>query len=288
MDMLKSGKQATQAVGTPTAEDLALIHKHTRKNLPADELYVFNVTLCDNRVDRDGERFTTQCLHALAPMFVGKTGMFDHSGKSGDQTMRIYDTFVEEQGDYTALCAKVYLPRNADNAALIADIDAGIKKEVSVACAVQKITCSVCGKGMRECTHKRGQSYGGAACHAVLDEPTDAYEFSFVAVPAQPAAGVRKKAAKRETAFIAELEKLAEDGRVYRAELLEKTLRAGTAAMPEMDRALLAAMVQALPTQQLKMACDTLRAKAKAALPLCGQLVNRERADCGDNEGFRV
>ncbi|MCL2530918.1 MAG: hypothetical protein FWE40_02015 [Oscillospiraceae bacterium] len=288
MDILKSGKHATQATGTPSAEDLALIHKHTRKNLPAEELYVFNVTLCDNRVDRDGERFTTQCLHALAPMFVGKTGMFDHSGKSGDQTMRIYHTQVEEHGEYACLCAKVYLPRNAGNATLIADIDAGIKKEVSVACAVKNITCSVCGKGMHQCTHKRGQSYGGAVCHAVLEEPTDAYEFSFVAVPAQPAAGVRKKAAKREAAYIAELERLAEDGRAYRAQLLEKTLQAGAAAMPEMDRALLAAMVQPLPTQQLKLACDTLRAKAKAALPLCGQLVNRERADTGDNEGFRV
>ena len=288
MDMLKSGKQATQAVGTPSAEDLALIHKHTRKELPAEELYVFNVTLCDNRVDRDGERFTTQCLHALAPMFVGKTGMFDHSGKSDDQVMRIYDTQVEEQGEYACLCAKVYLPRNDDNAALIADIDAGIKKEVSVACAVKKITCSVCKKGMHECTHKRGHSYGGAVCHAVLEEPTDAYEFSFVAVPAQPAAGVRKKAAKREAAYIAELEKLAEDGRAYRVELLEKTLRAGTAAMPEMDRELMTAMVHGLPTAQLRQVCDTLRAKAKAALPLCGQLVNRERADTGDNGEYRV
>jgi len=287
MDILKSGKQATQATGTPSEADLALIHKHTRKNLAAEELYVFNVTLCDNRVDRDGERFTTQCLHALAPMFVGKTGMFDHSGKSGDQVMRIYDTFVEEDGSYTALCAKVYMPRS-ENAELIADIDAGIKKEVSVACAVRNITCSVCNKGMHECTHKRGQRYGGVVCHAVLDEPTDAYEFSFVAVPAQPAAGVRKKAAKREAAYMAELERLAEDGRAYRTELLEKTLRAGTAAMPEINRDILQAMVQELPIKQLRQVYGTLREKAKANLPLCGQLVNRERADSGDNAGYRV
>lgn len=37
-----------------------------------------------------------------------------------------------------------------------------------------------------------GKSYKGAVCHAVLCEPTDAYEWSFVAVPAQRGAGVTK------------------------------------------------------------------------------------------------
>lgn len=35
------------------------------------------------------------------------------------------------------------------------------------------------------CTHIKGAEYGGKLCCYILDEPFDAYEWSFVAVPAQ-------------------------------------------------------------------------------------------------------
>jgi hypothetical protein len=38
----------------------------------------------------------------------------------------------------------------------------------------------------------KGESYDGQVCCAILQEPMDAYEFSFVAVPAQREAGVLK------------------------------------------------------------------------------------------------
>ena len=39
-----------------TAEDLEKINRFTVKALSADEVYSFNVILCDNDVDRDGAR----------------------------------------------------------------------------------------------------------------------------------------------------------------------------------------------------------------------------------------
>ena len=42
------------------------------------------------------------------------------------------------------------------------------------------------------CGHQPGKKYGGRLCYTLLEDPTDAYEWSFVAVPAQPAAGVTK------------------------------------------------------------------------------------------------
>ena len=50
--------------------------------------------LCNNDVDRDHEKFTRQALEKLGALFVGKTGIFDHSMKSGDQAARIYATAV--------------------------------------------------------------------------------------------------------------------------------------------------------------------------------------------------
>ena len=288
MNIQKQGR--TTPTGMPGEADLALIHRQTRRALTADEVYTFTVTLCDNEVDRDGERFTTACLKALRPMFVGKTGIFDHSGRAEDQVMRIYETYIEEKGDYAALRAKVYLPRSEENAALIREIDAGIKKEVSISCAVKRVRCSVCGKAMSRCEHKKGVSYGGKVCHAVLEQPTDAYEFSFVAVPAQPAAGVlkrRKQAAGRQD--LAELERLAEDGRAFRAELLEKTIRAGVTAVPEMTKELLAAMCGSLETAQLRQVHDMLRERAAKSLPVGSQLVAKEAGGRSlGNEGFKL
>jgi hypothetical protein len=48
------------------------------------------------------------------------------------------------------------------------------------------------------CEHEKGKLYGGKLCYAELREPTDAYEWSFVAVPSQKKAGVMKKFEKDE------------------------------------------------------------------------------------------
>lgn len=187
----------------PEAEDLELINRFTRRPFQAAEVYTFSAVLCDNEIDRDGERFTVEALEELAGLFIGKTGIFDHEASGKNQTARIYAAEVLRQPDrrtkageeYSCLKAKAYMVRGEKNAELIAEIDGGIKKEVSVSCAVAEACCSICGKNLRKesCAHRKGQFYGGKLCHVVLSKPTDAYEWSFVAVPAQIHAGVVKQ-----------------------------------------------------------------------------------------------
>lgn len=186
-----------------TDEMLGKINRFTRKTLTADEVYAFPVILCDNEIDRDNERFSVEAIRKLAGLFIGKTGIFDHNPKGENQTARIFDTEVKTDLDrltsygepYVCLTAKAYMIRTGKSADLIAEIEGGIKKEVSVSCSVNKQICSVCGADMKKapCTHIKGAEYGGCACSVILDEPYDAYEWSFVAVPAQKNAGVTKK-----------------------------------------------------------------------------------------------
>ena len=75
---------------TATKEELAAINALTRRELDEKEVYLFSVRLCDNEVDREGERFSAATLEALAPMFVGKSGIFDHQGSAKGQAARIY------------------------------------------------------------------------------------------------------------------------------------------------------------------------------------------------------
>lgn len=188
--------------GEVSPEELEKINRYCRRELTPGEIYTFSVVLCDNEIDRDGERFTVGALKRLASLFVGKTGIFDHNPKGENQTARIYDTAVltdsskkTETGEpYTYVKAAAYMVRSPKTEGLILEIDAGIKKEVSVGCSVAKATCSICGADLRRegCEHRKGEMIGGKVCHTILDQPTDAYEWSFVAVPAQRAAGVVK------------------------------------------------------------------------------------------------
>ena len=183
-------------------EDLEKINLLSKKELTKDEVYTFKLRLCDNDVDRDFQCFTAKTLNELAELFKGKTGIFDHSMRSCDQTARIFDTFVEEKkGEKTALGepllvlgAKAYMLKNEKNKDFIDEIEAGIKKEVSVSCSVEKRICSICGKDRRDggCSHIIGKTYENRLCCEMLDGALDAYEFSFVAVPAQRKAGVVK------------------------------------------------------------------------------------------------
>ncbi|MBO7395731.1 MAG: hypothetical protein J6U16_06390 [Ruminococcus sp.] len=192
-----------------TKDILDKINKFTRREFAADELFAFNVILCDNDIDRDCERFSDNALEQLKALFVGKTGIFDHDASTSNQTARIFDTEVvtdtsrrNKCGEpYKYLRASAYMVRTDDNRDLIAEIDGGIKKEVSISCAVGKRRCSVCGadRAVQSCSHVKGKTYGGRLCHVVLDVITDAYEWSFVAVPAQVNAGVTKRFAEEGT-----------------------------------------------------------------------------------------
>ena len=191
-----------KAIDTTTEQDMALVNSYSRRELTPEEVYLFSVVLCDNDIDRDFERFTTEALFQLEKLFVGKTGIMDHNPSAKNQKARIIACNVEPvPGKSTAagdqlyqLMARAYIRRTAENLELIEAIEAGIIKEVSVGCSIARTVCSVCGQDLHSpmCSHRKGNEYDGRICYGSLMDPTDAYEFSFVAVPAQRAAGVVK------------------------------------------------------------------------------------------------
>ena len=141
----------------------------------------------------------------LRKLFVGKTVIKDHIASADNQVARIYATELVETGKtlknglpYKQLKAHIYMVRTESNKDLIAEINAGIKKEGSVGFRVSSSICSICGTDNAKtyCRHWPGKTYdkegGPQVCTFRLDGVSDAYEFSLVAVPAQRAAGVSK------------------------------------------------------------------------------------------------
>jgi len=75
------------------------------------------------------------------------------------------------------------MPYTDETSPLISEIESGIKKEVSIGCAVGKVICSVCGKELAKCSHMKGRTYNEKLCWGDLTEAKDAYEWAFVVSP---------------------------------------------------------------------------------------------------------
>lgn len=310
----------------PIEKELELINKYTRSPLKQEDVYIFSLTLCDNEVDRDYERFGTDALISLAELFVGKTGISDHSMSSKDQRARIFSTFIEKQQDkrtscgevYTALKARAYMLRTEENAGLIKEIEGGIKKEVSVGCSMKECICSVCGKDMKKhlCEHIKGRTYGGKICHGILKNPADAYEWSFVAVPAQKMAGVTKsfkikedktyimtidafKSITKDTllskeeisslkAHIEELEALAGEANAYREHLTGDIKKFALIIMPSVSVKSFIKGCEKMDIGEIKALRDSMKRQANSILPLSPQLSGVKEEKTYDYSQFKI
>ena len=278
-----------------TAEDLEQINGLAKAELSAEQVYVFALRLCDNEVDRDFERFDGEALERLGELLAGKSGIFDHQWSARGQTARIFRTEIirepaarTEAGDeYRWLKGWAYLLRTEKNQDLIAEIEGGIKKEVSVGCGAGRSVCSICGEENGSCAHVPGQRYDGRLCFRELRDITDAYEWSFVAVPAQRAAGVLKRfGQEREGDRL--LRKEAELGRKYLKELRREVVRLAMLAEDGLDGGVFARAAERLEEPELLELRKAYEVRAAGRFPAPAQLRRRDAAEAEDAEAFRI
>ena len=295
-------RKAAQAVtsGAPSALQLEKINALAKARLNGEQVYVFSVRLCDDQVDRDHERFDTAALPELAKLFIGKTGIVDHKWSAGNQVARIFETQVVQEEGASLVKAWAYIRRGGSNEEIIADIEAGIKKEVSVGCAMGRCICSVCGSEYGTCGHRKGESYDGQVCCGILQEPVDAFEFSFVAVPAQREAGVIKALGGRKNclkelaeefgaqAEYRELYKQAQLGKQYRRELEDSVVRLGLALELGVAEPVLRSLAGSAASEDLMALKEALNGRLEEMLPIVTQLGGKcGREECVES-GFLI
>lgn len=315
--MLKVNKETEVRDVKPqiSEEELELINKYTKKRLTGDEVYVFSVTLCDNEVDRDFEVFSLETMEGLRELFVGKTGIMDHENRASNQLARIYKTELEllEGSNLinerkARLKAKAYIPVTEFTKEIISRIEGGILKEVSIGCSVKRSVCNICSK--EHCSHIKGKYYGGVQCVKILEGALDAYEFSFVAVPAQRNAGVNKGFTLKEEFTLTEkiknlregesltllyqealdLHKKALWGEEYRNSLVEEIRKASEILEPGLKSEIVNEMAMALDINKLTLLNKYYKDKLNKRLPITTQLAENISKETEENAncGFRI
>ena len=296
---IKKGAEAVSS-GMPTAIQLEAINAQAKAQLTGEQVYVFSLRLCDDQIDRDNERFDTAALPGLAKLFIGKTGIVDHRWSAENQVARIFETQVVKEDGISFIKAWAYIRRGGSNDEIIADIEAGIKKEVSVGCAMGRAVCSVCGSEYGTCGHLKGEYYDGQHCCAILQEPVDAYEFSFVAVPAQRDAGVLKALGGRSKSlqelaeeFGAQAEyrslfKEAQLGRQYRKELERDVVRLFQMLDLGADHQVLYGIMKNAAAEDLQKLRAVLEEKTAEFLPVVTQLGGFQTQQAEVESGFLI
>ena len=296
---IKKGSMA-EGKGCPTAAQLETINAQAKSEMKPEQVYVFSLRLCDDQVDRDGERFDTGALPALAKLFIGKTGIVDHKWSSGNQIARIFQTEVVKEERVSYIKAWAYIRRGGAADEIIADIEAGIKKEVSVGCAMGRAVCSVCGSDYGTCGHQKGEHYDGQVCCAILKEPMDAYEFSFVAVPAQREAGVLKGYGAKGVHLkeladahgaqeeYRQLMKLAQLGREYEKQLQTEVVRLCLSVGLGVEEPVLRSLTQKAAAEELLRLKEALEQRMAEMMPVQSQLMTTLDKSESVESGFLI
>ena len=160
--------------GPPSNEDFALIKEFLKsEDIIQDCIFVYPVKLCDSLPDRDGECFAAKALESVKTLVVGKPGIKNHDWTSDNIHSRIYKAEIEVQEDCTCVVGYAYTVVTGSTESLIQDIKSGLLNEVSL--GFSAVSYTKLDTGIQQ-----------------IDDVNDVYEWSFVAVPAQPKAGVVK------------------------------------------------------------------------------------------------
>jgi len=186
-----------QSPTSPTAEQLEKINKFTRRTFTADEIYVGQMRLANNAVDRDVERFSEDLLKSFADTLPRKTLLLDHDYNAQRSALgKFFEVEIESlsRADAEALTGEKFrLPEGSDEVQFLAPwfyipvkgvseetltkIDAGIFDFVSI--------------GFTASSREAVKDAEGRTLYHEYKGPGEAYEGSLVYLGAQYGAAVK-------------------------------------------------------------------------------------------------
>lgn len=190
-------------MNTYTEDQISKIETFARKRLDSSDVYIFDIILCDNDIDKEGDCFSDKALQEMKESFVGVAGYLEQNSSHNSHVARVFDTEIVQKEDrktadgrpYKQLKACAYMAKTKQNESLIHELECGIEKVVSISCVTSRRICSICGQNRmaNNCGHIIGRRYAGVTCHCTIDHVSDVYEWSMVASVMKDSAGMIKK-----------------------------------------------------------------------------------------------
>lgn len=164
------------------------------------------------------------------------------------------------------------------------------------------------------CNHHKGEYYGDSLCYGELTGVKDAYEWSFVAVPAQKKAGVIKSFFKGENcmdsiikclksekqltlnkddkakllSYIQSLEKDAECGRAYRESVVKDIKRLSLISKSGISNETMESIVKTLSIDELCEIRNVYENRASDRLPIVPQSYKENKSISNKNQEFTI
>ena len=159
----------------PSPQDFNIIKNFVKsEDIKPEDLFVYPIRLCDNCKDRDEERFSDLALNSVKNLCEGVVGIKNHEWNSENAHSRIYKAEVEEIDGIKSVIGYAYTMVTDSTMEFINNIKSGLLQEVSIGFKATSYSTDTDGT-------------------KVIDDVSDVFEWSFVAVPAQPKAGVVKE-----------------------------------------------------------------------------------------------
>lgn len=213
---------ATYAV-QPTEAQLEAIQAYLLPGFPLDKLYIREMELANNQVDRSHERFDSGYLRRFAETLPGKSVLVGHDDGSAPIGRFFQAKVGKGSNGWQWVKAAFYMPVSNGNELARDSIDSGVWSHVSIGCLIDwnGLMCDICGQPYypsagrdNNCPHLAGEEYEGEVCtvtysakHSDMNK-VEAVEGSIVYLGCQYDAAIKKTAGE------------AEDRRLYKATLL--------------------------------------------------------------------
>lgn len=165
---------------------LPLIRKYSyNKNITLEDVFVFEIKLIDNEVDKDYQYFSAKCLHDIAEKHIGQLGYIGNCCNARIIKTDIFtDTKVKTKTgeDFTYIIATAFVNRTNEIKDIVYEIENGCKKDASISCSINMKQCTICGTDnmKKQCHHKLGNIYGSRTCYQKLSGIVECYEWSVI------------------------------------------------------------------------------------------------------------
>jgi len=177
----RSARQRAQ-----TDEIMEAVNRFALRPLGPEEVAVFTLELCNNRVDRHWSVFPLEELEKINRLVPGKPLLERHDVKGSLPRGTFFRSRLHRGPEgYVAVRPDVYVLRTDENAELIANIEGGVYRSTSIGFSFRKPECSICGEDIRRCDHVPGERYGKEVCYYLMRDVVDVHEGSLVSAGSQ-------------------------------------------------------------------------------------------------------